>query len=146
VERFSNDSEFMDAVSSLLDDYLKLPEGKLVSSKTKMSCLSWLRSLESKMYAIDDAIDIACSQSQRYVVADINDDDTLLLMSPDPNCTDFVEDMTVDPIILADIRNQFNADGGARTIYVDVDQSTNSVIGYAVQPFAEEVMTSSDVH
>lgn len=81
-----------DAVYALVDDYLKLPEGKLVTSKAKQSCLRWLDALNGANNAGDG---VSASTTTKYMVADIDEHGKLLLMSPNPNSEEFIEDYEV---------------------------------------------------
>jgi len=47
--------ELKDAAFTLVDDALKLPEGKLITSKSKRQCLKWLEALTGDSTAPDAA-------------------------------------------------------------------------------------------
>lgn len=68
----STESTLRDAVFGVVDDLLKLPEGKLVSSKTKGDCLKMLRQLGGQEETLDvDKSDESSSTVGVWLVADV---------------------------------------------------------------------------
>ena len=68
-----------DSTSGLLDDYLKLPEGKLVTSKCKEAVLKMLRQYHGFGKGTADAQDCAAAcEPVRWMVCDLDDSSGLL--------------------------------------------------------------------
>ena len=105
-ERF--EGEVGDTVSSLVGDLLKLPEGKLISAKSKSKALKWLEStLEAAQ--VGSGPSDSSSLITRWVVGDIDEADKLMLMSQRPGRDDLIEDFAVDDsALLARIRESFD--------------------------------------
>ena len=78
-ERFNGDVG--DAVAGLVDDLLKLPEGKLVAAKSKQKALKWLEA--TKMSGEADASSSSGGGGDgrtKWVVADIDEETGKLML------------------------------------------------------------------
>ena len=75
--------QLTEAKSALISDYLKLPEGKLVNSKLKRRALSWIEQLSTQSNEEPAVQDCEYELGQRWMVADIAEDQTLSLMRED---------------------------------------------------------------
>lgn len=138
----ASNPELTDVVYSLVEDYLKLPEGKLLSSKDKQGCLRWLQSTAGgESDSTHDDSNVSATSTARYIVGDITDNNLLLLMSPDPNVGDVLEDVKVgDSVLERRIVEAFNSCDINCTIYVDINTSDLSVLSCSV----EDVNNGSD--
>jgi hypothetical protein len=127
------EEEYVNQVEALIDDYLKLPEGKLTTSKSKQVCLNWLEALHRIEY-VQESVSVVSPQMIRYIIADANEEDqTFLLMSPDPNSEDFLENATVIPELAEELfHNVHNTDssGSNCTIYANVQAGSNVIVSF----------------
>lgn len=80
VDRSDEHNQLKNAVHSLLDDFLKLPEGKLVSAKGKQGVLRWLQSLDEVLDPTGLIASKSMVSARRFGVADILGDGTIKLM------------------------------------------------------------------
>ena len=120
-------------VYMLLDDFLKMPEGKLVSSRDKTVVLKWLQAMSGDQGGVEQK-DSDDNSTASYIVGDINDDNTLLLMSPDPNQGDILENVIVeDSALLERIIAAFNSSDNNFTVYVEVSKSDVVVLSCYVE-------------
>jgi hypothetical protein len=132
------EEEYVSQVEALVDDYLKLPEGKLTSSRSKQVCLNWLEALKRREWNQEEAASLAQGgerMTRRYIIADMNEEDhTFLLMSPDPNSEDFLEDVTVVPELAEElfqhVRNAESSGTSSSTIYVNVQAENDVIVSY----------------
>lgn len=92
TERDTDDLK--EIVFKVLDDFLKLPEGKLVSAKGKQGALRWLQTLERILNP--DAVSARPVSTVRYGVADIADDGAVMLMDLSTN------NVLEDPLVISD--------------------------------------------
>ena len=117
--------EYVNDLEGLLDDYLKYPEGKLTTSKSKQTCLNWLTNLQrdvsNEMNGRESKEENCHLRMKRFLVGDLNEDDeTLLLMSPDPNSEDYVENAKILPEIREELLAHVRSTESSCTIYVNV--------------------------
>lgn len=126
------EGEVGDVVTSLVSDLLKLPEGKLISAKSKLKALKWL---ETTAVSKEASVSPTPSSSTRWVVGDIDEAGKLMLMSERPGSSDLIEDFTVDDgALLARIQETFDReapvllelDGDRRIIAVRTDDDGDS--------------------
>jgi hypothetical protein len=123
-DRRLTEAEYANDLEGLLDDYLKYPEGKLTTSKSKQTCLNWLTNLQRVVS--NGGNGLGCeeeSQSvkmKRFLVGDLNEDETLLLMSPDPNSDDYLESARILPEIREELLAHVRNAESSCTIYVNV--------------------------
>lgn len=127
--------ELNESVFELVEDYLKLPEGKLLSSRDKQGCLRWLQSANSgDADKSHEEAKSAAVMTARYIVGDISDGNLLLLMSPDPNVGDVLEDIKVeDSELERRILDSFHSCDVNSTIYVDVRKDDMAVLSCTVE-------------
>lgn len=120
--------DYINILEGLIDDYLKLPEGKLTTSKSKHICLNWLdelKRIETNEEMKESGIVIVDrEQIKRYIVADINDDHTLVLMSPDPNSDEMMENARIKEEITEELLTHIRNTDSNCTIYVNVQISS----------------------
>lgn len=100
---------------NLLADYLKMPEGKLVTSKSKKKVMKWLDELNNTVINMNTVFDInamATTSGDKWMVADIGDDDKLSLMRENVEDMGFLEGIVVtDTYMLQEIKRLFEIDG-----------------------------------
>jgi hypothetical protein len=116
--------ELADAARNLIDDLLKLPEGKLVSAKGKNKALRWLGSSSAvgpeSSEDCDNADGETSDSPRRWIVAEIVSEKKrqLTLMDADGGLGDLLENVIVGDVALFNkIKAQFDLDG---TVYVNV--------------------------
>lgn len=110
-----------DDISTLLGDYLQLPEGKLLSSKDKRKVLSWHQSLAG----CKNTGKVAASGVRKWSVIDINSKNELTMMS-DENGDDMMEGFVVeDSQKFARIAEMFNSDV---PVFLEISNETNEIL------------------
>ena len=97
TERGPDSNDLKEMVFKVLDDFLKLPEGKLVSAKGKQGALRWLQTLERVLNP--DAVTARPVSTMRYGVADIAGNGAVSLMDLSTN------NVLDDPLVISD--NEF---------------------------------------
>lgn len=116
-----DESLMEDAISAIVADYLKLPEGKLVSGKAKKKVMKWADQLTARANARDagGAVETVSSAACHWMVADISGT-SLSLMQTDVESEDVLEDIEVrDAALLAKIIAHFDDEGG---VFVALDE------------------------
>ena len=104
-------------VTDLVEDLLKLPEGKLISGKSKSKALKWL---ENTTLPKEAAVETETSATHtRWVVGDIDESGRLMLMSERPGSDELIEDFVVHDLEkLTKIQEYFQKEA---PILVDLD-------------------------
>eukprot|EP00667_Euglena_gracilis_P023742 EG_transcript_26966 len=98
-----------DSVTSLVEDLLKLPEGKLVTSKSKQQALKWLSTLAPAANPVPGASPVEAGE--RWMVGDIGDDGLLQLV-PDGDGDEVIDGAAVATLeLLAAVRRRFEEEG-----------------------------------
>jgi hypothetical protein len=133
------EAEYANDLEGLLDDYLKYPEGKLTTSKSKQTCLNWLTNVQR---SVSNEVNGLGSEEQnlvkmkRFLVGDLNEDETLLLMSPDPNSEEYIENARILPELKEELLVHVRNTESNYTIYVNVQspaaQSADGGDGFAM--------------
>eukprot|EP00668_Euglena_longa_P014670 GGOE01018671.1.p1 GENE.GGOE01018671.1~~GGOE01018671.1.p1 ORF type:complete len:193 (-),score=50.60 GGOE01018671.1:259-837(-) len=101
-----------DSVTGLIEDLLKLPEGKLVTSKSKQQALKWLATLAPATGSASGASPSAAVEAgERWVVGDISDAGAFQLV-PDGDGDEVIEGATAATTdLLAEVRRRFEEEG-----------------------------------
>mmetsp|Transcript_13133 Transcript_13133/g.37780 ORF Transcript_13133/g.37780 Transcript_13133/m.37780 type:complete len:198 (+) Transcript_13133:46-639(+) len=118
-----------DEVLGLVEDLLKLPEGKLVSSKAKRTAIKWTETLRGKAAGSDDAPDAAAGVAGEVMdVIDIAGDGAVSVTLMDED-GETLEGVAIDDEELAErLRSCFDAGDATR---VSVDRKAKRVLGLA---------------
>ena len=82
-------------VTDLVEDLLKIPEGKLISAKSKTKALKWLENTTLSNEAAAGTETSASNTRSRWVVGDIDESGRLMLMSERPGSDELIEDFVV---------------------------------------------------
>jgi hypothetical protein len=80
-------------IHELIDSYLKIPEGKLVSAKNKQSAMKWLETLRSKNIGSLGGSDLL-AERVRYVVMEVRGRHVSAMKS---DTNEMVEDLDLSP-------------------------------------------------
>jgi hypothetical protein len=114
-----------DAVTCTLDDFMKLPEGKLVNSKGKQSCLGWYGALTVDKNILVNECGVLV---KKYMVADIVNGNNLTLMSVDPNSSEVIENLILtNSEILDEIKSGFDSEEGV-SVEVRIRNETTEIL------------------
>jgi len=117
------------AVVALIEDLLKLPEGKLIASKTKQQALKWLDALAPGKPTGPPSLAHG-STEETWALGDVAEDGTLQLVSVDGQNDEVLDGaVATTPALLAEIRSQWDAEGHCA---VRVTRSTAGVLVTAI--------------
>jgi hypothetical protein len=110
-----------EAIFGLVADLLTLPEGKLISSKSKKKVLGWYDSLTASSTKGGSKQPVL----QEWQVVDVSDSGKLTLMNPDCN-EDILEDFELQPVDIATkIKDKFSEGSDIR---LSINPNTKQVI------------------
>ena len=133
-ERF--EGEVGGLVTELVEDLLKLPEGKLISAKSKTKALKWLETTKLSFEASTETV----ISTTRWVVGDIDESGRLMMMSERPGSDELIEDFVVHDLeTLTKIREYFQFEA---PILVDLDMNREKVVSVHVTEEGEDIVSS----
>jgi hypothetical protein len=120
----SQKESFESIVSSLLSDYLQLPEGKLLVAKDKKKVMTWLQSLS----APSDA-GASLGSDDRYLVQDIDEECRTVTLQAVEDDSVWLEGVIVSSNTLFDeLLERFRSEGS--DIVVSFDSAHRKVVGF----------------
>ena len=108
TKKESNDCDFLfDVIYKLADDYLKLPEGKLVHSKGKKKILKWMNILNSRQIISSQITSTDESITHQYTIIDINTKIKSITLSDLIDSDHLIEDVRVNKELFAKIKEKY---------------------------------------
>jgi hypothetical protein len=114
----------IDIIINLVDDYLKLPEGKLVNSKGKKKALKWLEILAG-IQNNSDTENLNVQSPIRYLVIDMDQESKKLTVVNEKDQDIILDNISLQIEVFNEIYQQFE---NQQDVYVELSEGQSMVI------------------